>query len=100
MSRRKDPKFVDYFPATCDEAIELFYKMRDNGHIVWDDIDRSLQQCAKKLNKEEYDLFLNWVLNPTQIKKSDLVPDIFPASGLLPRETSDQDDEKSSKHPA
>ena len=92
MFRRKDPKFVDYCPTTCDEAVELFYKLKENGHIVWDDIDVALRQCAYELPKAEYDRFIQFVLNPTSINKDHLTPDPFPASCIAPQDEKNQDE--------
>ena len=88
-----DPKFVDYFPTTCTGAIALFYKLRDNGHIKWDDIDVPLRQCAHDLNEEEYKQFLAWVLDPCSIQNSNLVKDPIPSDCIAPQ-GRDLDDEK------
>ena len=86
--RRKDPTFTSYEAKSADEAIELFYKMKNQGEILWDDIDLALQRCARSLpNQEEHDKFVQFICNPSSVQPGDM-KDCFPASGVYPTENS------------
>ena len=92
--RHLDPRFTDFSPTTCVEAIKLLYRLKDNGEIHWDDLDLTFRRCARDLkNQEEFDHFVKWIVNPLNVPKGDS-PDIFPADALYPSRPN-QEEEKS-----
>ena len=92
--RHLDPQFTDYSPTTCVEAIQLFYRLKMNGEIHWDDLDVVFRRCAKDLkNQEEFDNFVSWIVNPQAVQRGAL-EDMFPASALYPSQPMVVEDEK------
>ena len=82
--RHLDPRFTDFSPTTCVEAIKLFYKLKENGEIQWDDLDLTFRRCARDLkNQTEFNQFVQWIVNPLCVPKGN-IPDIFPADALYP----------------
>ena len=84
----RDPRYTGYYPKTCEEAITLFYKKRDLGEIIWDDVDEVFRHCAKKLNQEEFSKFASWIVNPTGVTASEKCP--IPASGMCEQDEKTQ----------
>jgi hypothetical protein len=92
--RKLDPNNTNWAPQTAREAIKLFYRKKELGHIVWDDLDITFRELARELNQEQFELFVNWITNPRCVKPGN-VPDCFPASGYVQSRPQEEDDEKS-----
>lgn len=77
---KRDPKYTGYYPKTCSDAIMLFYKKRDLGEIIWDDIDVVFRQCARDLPSSECTKFVRWIVNPSELHGTEPCP--LPRDGM------------------
>ena len=62
--RKADPKFVDFEPSTCAEAIDLFVRHRNLGmqtHLY----PECFIRCSRALPDPELDKFYRWIVCPT-----------------------------------
>ena len=62
--RKADPKFVDFEPSTCVEAIDLFVRHRNLGmqtHLY----PECFIRCSRALPDPELDKFYRWIVCPT-----------------------------------
>jgi hypothetical protein len=89
--RKLDPQNTDWAPQTAREAIMLFYRKKELGHIVWDDLDITVRELARELSQEEFELFVHWITNPRCVERGD-APDCFPASGYIPSRPKPEDE--------
>ena len=50
--RKLDPNFTSWVPKTAAEAIKIFYKRKELGEIIWDDLDLVFKELAQGLDQE------------------------------------------------
>ena len=62
--RKADPKFVNFKPTTCAEAIDLFVRHRNLG-LKPDMYPECLVHCSQALPDPELDKFYRWIVCPT-----------------------------------
>jgi hypothetical protein len=92
--RKLDPNNTSWAPQSAREAITLFYRKKELGHIIWNDLDVTFRELARELSQPEFSLFVQWIVNP-QCVKPGTEPDCFPASGYVKSNPQVKDDEKS-----
>ena len=85
--RKLDPNFTSWVPKTAAEAIKIFYKRKELGEIIWDDLDLVFKELAQGLDQKEFNIFVKWITNPMCEPVGDL-PDCFPPNGMVERENS------------
>ena len=61
--RKADPKFVNFKPTTCAEAIDLFVRHRNLG-LKPDMYPECLVHCSQALPDPELDKFHRWIVCP------------------------------------
>jgi hypothetical protein len=63
-----DSENITFQPATADEAIILFGRLRRKNLIHWDHVHETFQQLAKNLDAPNHDRFCDWICNPCGVK--------------------------------
>ena len=61
--RKADPKFINFVPRTCVEAIGLFVRHRNLG-MQPNLYPECMIHCARKLPDAELDKFYRWIVCP------------------------------------
>ena len=90
--RKLDPTFTDYDPTSAEEAVKLYYKLKELGKIPFDQEYIVFQRLARKLDQENFEIFARWIQNPLSVSVGQL-PDPLPSDGYIPPQPA-QDDEK------
>jgi len=62
--RRADPKYVNFVPKTCVDAIDLFNRHRNLG-LTADMFPECFVHCARSLPDEEIDKFHRFIIAPS-----------------------------------
>ncbi len=62
--RRADPRYVNFIPTTCVDAIDLFDRHRKLG-LTPDLYPECFVHCARSLKGEELDYFHRYIICPT-----------------------------------
>jgi hypothetical protein len=62
--RRADPRYVNFIPATCADAIDLFDRHRKLG-LTPDLYPECFVHCARALKGEELDYFHRYIICPS-----------------------------------
>ena len=62
--RRADPRYVNFVPRTCADAIDLFVRHKNLGLSV-SLYPECFVHCAKALKGVELDNFEKWIVQPT-----------------------------------
>jgi len=62
--RRADPKYVNFVPKTCVDAIDLFNRHRNMG-LAPDLFPECFVHCARSLPDEELDKFHRFIVAPS-----------------------------------
>ncbi len=62
--RRADPRYVNFIPTTCVDAIDLFDRHRKLG-LTPDLYPECFVHCARALKGEELDYFHRYIICPT-----------------------------------
>ena len=62
--RRADPRYVNFTPTTCVDAIDLFDRHRKLG-LTPDLYPECFVHCARALNGEELDYFHRYIICPS-----------------------------------
>jgi len=86
--RSADPLYIGK-PATALEAIKKFHTLRSLGKVNFDKLPELLQKLAKSLPQDEFEIFVNWLMNPTQQEAGELT-DPFPSDGVFHCETEEK----------
>ncbi len=61
--RRADPRYVNFVPKTCMDAIDLFNRHRNLG-LAPNLYPECFVHCARALKGEELDNFTRFIVNP------------------------------------
>jgi len=61
--RKQDPLFVNYVPATAEEAVDRYVRCKRRGLKQYL-IPECLIVCAQGLSPEEMEKFESWIVNP------------------------------------
>ena len=62
--RRADPKYVNFVPKTCVDAIDLFNRHRNLG-LTADMFPECFVHCSRSLPHEELDKFHRFIICPS-----------------------------------
>ena len=62
--RRADPKYVNFVPKTCVDAIDLFNRHRNLG-LTSDMFPECFVHCSRSLPNEELDKFHRFIICPS-----------------------------------
>ena len=62
--RRADPKYVNFVPKTCVDAIDLFNRHRNLG-LTADMFPECFVHCSRSLPNEELDKFHRFIICPS-----------------------------------